>query len=320
MVIVFRPQGMGPKQAQLVGTCVGETGSCTFFGEQYSGTSLDLKVERISTISFISTDSLQVKASGVEPGATVLISVQGRLAATGVVSFERVPVTANAAGEAAFEFIPASNASFVGDRQRRFTGGSTSPNSPISFDVLAEYEVPNSTSMFAALSDSHSEFVQDGLDCLRQEYVDYGLGSLDRGSFVAQARSSTGYNQGNYNFMLDGNLRGADASIRAYYQNERVTVQGRTFPLRGATLTRSSGFRSPQRNNSVGGQPTSKHIFGRALDYQVDPFRVVINGQTVSVPKRQLWDALVRAGRALRITTVDETNRPGHGAHIHFQW
>ena len=90
----------------------------------------------------------------------------------------------------------------------------------------------------------------DWRDDIQTEYWEYGVGWIPNCSYYTLNGGEL--NTGDHAWAVVRTvLPGAVASWRSEY---------------GSPLTVSSGYRCPKRNNQVGGESTSRHMFGDACD------------------------------------------------------
>ncbi len=256
----------------------------------------DIEIQSISTPAtddgrhtFVSTDRIQVQArvSGVraEEQATVLWTVSGREAAAPVTGFPRSWVTPVTGGAAVFQFTPADNTRLQENRRRLWAVGGRAPNPPLAFEVTAQLMVGGKLRDTATVSPQ--ELRQDTRDILRQEYVDF---KQIAPRVVVPPREEVGPPDPTASFPGDafntGNYR-APAAVRNGAMQQ--LAQGTQVAFTG-TLRINSAYRNPRRNAAVKGRPTSRHMYGDAVD--LEP----IGEEDMSpVERRRAYLALYRA-------------------------
>lgn len=79
-------------------------------------------------------------------------------------------------------------------------------------------------------------------------------------------------------------------------------------------LTKTSGYRTPEKNKEVGGSKTSSHLTGNASDYAGTPKQMEAYAQWAA--KSGLFKSVIYGGRDL-ISGRTDTN---HGDHVHVGW
>jgi len=190
-------------------------------------------------------------------------------------------------------------------------------------------------------------FLQDEIDTLRQEYLDFGASSGPpfKGPFVPKrsdvVHSVGTLNTGNYRVQLDSSLAGhRDGVIAAYRGRQVVDVNGNAVTFNDhtvtipedATVTITSAYRNPRRNVAVGSQNPlgSRHVWGAALDLVPDfTTGVAADGSTVDLEEFEhiyptLRDAALTQGFAFREDkhgkNIDKGESTLNPDHVHLQW
>jgi len=254
--------------------------------------------------------------------------VIGQGAASGISGFpsEQV-VNSDSTGTSTFSFIPSDNAYFVNNRITRWASGSTSPNPPIAFDVVAKVVNGDNPSISQLSETQLNQLVQDTTDILRQEYLDYNIDVPDRDEVVPTV--GPGYNMGNYNVQVSEDMDTQYAAVLAAYRGSIVMVGSNSVRIpNSAQVSISCGFRCPQRNKAIGSvHPNSKHCYGRALDLVPAPVWVNINGVPTRVSLHgQLYPALFAACQTVGTALAEDSAVPLSSPtdttanHIHVQW
>jgi hypothetical protein len=79
-------------------------------------------------------------------------------------------------------------------------------------------------------------------------------------------------------------------------------------------LTKTSGYRSPEKNKSVGGSKTSDHMTGDASDFAGTPKQMEAYAQWAA--KSGLFTKVIYGGRNLISGKPDKN----HDDHVHVSW
>ncbi len=308
-----------------------------------------LKIIDLSSKTFITTDTVTLKAQVGAPNVPVRWTIEGRDAAGGIGLFPTNEVQiSDSSGISTFTFIPSNNPSLMINRAVYWTMGSDLHNTPISFEVIAATTI-NGQDFQSKLSETNlGPLSQDETDIVRQEYVDYDVFPVPIHSAFKDALDlpHSGFNDGNYGVQLSEQLRENYDTILTTFYGQMVVLNGQQFRLdqllvngKPIPVRISSSYRNPQRNKSVGSVvPDSHHTRGRALDLVPDIGRaangslkqsvvITVNGNRVTLDlHKHLYPRLNAAAEPGRIAFPEAGNDP-HVAlgdrrenHIHVHW
>ena len=283
----------------------------------------EIKREGGTGRTFVTTDSITLSVD--PPTGPDGEKVPVDWSVTGVSADAGSGDPASAKDESTFTFTPTAT--------NRPVDGARSANAPIAYRVEATAGEQKST----------FELVQDEVDTMRQEYVDYGADVPARGSFVET--ELPGSNVGNYSKIVDGGMAATMTGVADEWA--RLTEQQAVsdaannppaeeavpgvaplprqepdpgiapLPVQIPELHIESGYRNPQRNKAAGSNylTTSPHIFGRALDLF-----------PVGGADAELWARLEKAGEAVGDKALCEDNATPTECsdpstdHVHVQW
>jgi hypothetical protein len=192
--------------------------------------------------SFLSSDLIEFRVSilGVTiPGSLWEGLISWNVSGVGPYAGNGIP--SQASQSAAFAFRP--------NPSNRPISGSTARNRPISYHVAVTIE---GTTQYYFL-------LQDEVDILRQEYLDYGLSPVPgRGEIVARPIDGR-LNIGNYNVVVDdGSLEALDA------------IKGMLKRYTEASVAVVRGYLSPQRRKFAG-TPSDVRPVDTSLDLAPQP-------------------------------------------------
>jgi hypothetical protein len=238
--------------------------------------------------SFVSTDSIRLRMD--IPGVTITKSGWASLPswdvkALGPLSGSGVPNYL--AHSPSFGFEPNPGA--------RPTNGSTARNRPLQYTVSATFE---GIAQYFIL-------IQDDVDLLRQEYIDYNENLVPSRSDCVPHPLDRSFNAGNYNLVVDGGMQAAFDKVNLEFVKES---QG--------ALRVVSGFRSPQKNKATGdAHPGNPHVYGRALDLAPDSASAGALSALYQACVRACYHSVCEAapGRAVPPGSPDVR-------HVHVEW
>jgi hypothetical protein len=170
---------------------------------------------------------------------------------------------------------------------------------------------------------------QDLRDIIRQEYQHHGITVPARQDLTPVVRSAhfeeseISQSYPTYGLLLGNPGAVGEATRAAFNQLLRSALGNPNFPEQGLLMT--SGWRNPQRNEAVGGSPTSIHQYGNAVDLKILNDTVTASG----LPVAQLWEILASAGDAVASGFCERQeqnqtiqvlcNDPGGVTHVHVQ-
>jgi hypothetical protein len=285
--------------------------------------------------TFISTDSITLKATLTPPEADAKVKWTVRGLTGGVIS-EGLPSqeihSTDSQGVSTFTYTPGTGA-FRILREYLWTGGSLKANPPIAFEVTAELERDGVT-LRSRLTEEVSalgKLEQDELDILRQEYVDYKMSGPARGQCQAVASFA---NTGNY--AHGWNLEQLESQYEAIldkYRRTTIILNGNNvaLPLSAQVLV-TLGYINPQKDKAIGRCNNDNiipdaHLRGRALDLVPGPLQVEIGQRRTWLDRyHDSFPHLVEAGKALSALTLLRTGcntvTPGNlaGNHVHVEF
>ncbi|MCP4494957.1 MAG: hypothetical protein GY820_47800, partial [Gammaproteobacteria bacterium] len=238
--------------------------------------------------SFISTDTIELKAR--------LLSDEVN---SNNIDWKVIGVNSgNANSGSPVQIDNTATISFVPAPINRPITGNLSKNDPLGYEIEAKINtidfdthqdlVPVGVSPLAPI-------VQDVIDVMRQEYVDFNIPVPSREKFTYPFREDV--STGPYPLIVDDGLSAMYNLITSTFRTQLVNEYGTDYDQE-YELTLSSGYRNPQYNKHPLGAnsnvPDSKHVYGRALDLVVPG----IPGRT----EEELYCVLYRAGVSLGST------------------
>jgi hypothetical protein len=238
--------------------------------------------------SFVSTDAIGLRVS--IHGVTVAGSGWANLASwkvEGVGQLSGSGVPSELQHSATFGFHPGPS--------MRPTDGSTRRNRPLQYTVKATFE---GAARYFILS-------QDDVDILRQEYIDHREPTVPARPDIVARPIDGSFNEGNYNFVVDGGMQAALEKIAVEFGKGSKSV-----------VHVVGGFRSPQRNKATGDvHPGNKHVLGRALDLAPEP--------ASAEALLSLYQACIRAGYRSFCEETPGKRVPSDSPdarHVHADW
>ena len=289
-----------------------ETLVANFAADSITITSVVITPTSVSGVNtFISTDTITLTAitSPATPNVPIQWTVVGLIAASGIQGLPSAQVqNTDSTGISTFSFSPAAFKSFVQNRSSFWTSGTRNPNPPIAFEVLAEWDLNRQAFVSRLSQTTLGPLLQDEIDTLRQEYVDYRT-IYQGGSYIPQRSdvvTSLGknaplkYNGGNYGVQLAGwsRHRLPDNTAGLPRFDDNLWRRHRHDPRQSAQISINGGYRNPQYNKAISKYPkTSIHMFGGALDLVPEPprFSSTASLKTVLTSTRFLYPALQQA-------------------------
>ncbi len=144
-----------------------------------------------------------------------------------------------------FEFTP--------NPINRPVNGSTYRNPPIQYSVSATLRGLK----------TEVTLIQDEIDILRQEYVDYNFTFRPTREQIYLTQNSP-WNTGNYDYIAAETENRFEEVFNSY--NEAWIDYCQEHDINSTGIVFNSAYRNPQRNRHIGGSRNSLHARGRALD------------------------------------------------------
>jgi hypothetical protein len=193
--------------------------------------------------SFVSTDRLKFRLNVIgNINNELLKSIEWNIIGVTENDGNGASMSANAG---TFEFNP--------NPRNRLTNGARIRNLPIRYKLSA------------TLLGLKTEIVliQDEIDILRQEYIDYDYDFKPSREQIYLSENSE-WNTGNYSYIAAEANNRFEEIFNAY--NEAWILYCQVNNINSTGLSFGSAFRNPQRNRAVGGSRNSRHARGRALD------------------------------------------------------
>jgi hypothetical protein len=198
-----------------------------------------------------------------------------------------------------------SNFKFAPNPINRPRTGSRTPNLPIRYKVSVTI-----MGLKKVLN-----LVQDEIDILRQEYIDFQTNWIPSRNEIHLAENSA-WNTGNYRYIATEAGNVFEDAFNSISNSWADACQLANIENPGLTL--NSAYRNPRRTIAVGSPSVnSKHTLGRAMD-------IVPSGGTININTWiRLKNAAISAGYQDSHcdnsgTWVD--NNCGQANHIHVQW
>lgn len=131
--------------------------------------------------------------------------------------------------------------------------------------------------------DLRQDLEQDGIDQMRQEYVDHAIDLPSRSDFIAATDTFYTTRDADYAYMIGEKLAGYRRAWAEKCQEILQNLSGdQSKQVSAADLIVNSGYRNPEHNDHVYGSPEdantdSPHQYGIALDVQ----NIDLNGDGV---------------------------------------
>ncbi|WP_428624992.1 D-Ala-D-Ala carboxypeptidase family metallohydrolase, partial [Sedimenticola sp.] len=134
----------------------------------------------------------------------------------------------------------------------------------------------------------------DEIDLIRQEYINHNqsantsISIPERGEVVALSTlpvgqwAATGYP---YHYVLERGMMGLYNNLSGHFgtyrQTEFTKLDQTTVAVPNNRLEVSSAYRNPERNERVGGTKESRHMLGRAIDFDFQALPVLDEGASL---------------------------------------
>ena len=148
--------------------------------------------------------------------------------------------------------------------------------------------------------DLRQDLKQDGIDQMRQEYVDHAIDLPSRSDFIAATDTFYTTRDADYAYMIGEKLAGYRRAWAEKCTEVKIKETGDpNAKVEASDLIVNSGYRNPEHNDHVYKDPkkankTSEHQYGIALDVRnidLDGDGEVIKGKDGPLMERAAWQA-----------------------------